>query len=207
MVDICSYYGENNIMNNFLVGLVLFGSLSMRTANDINFQDTPDYEVSIGVKNKNLFLNRQWERQDGLNYVDDEYWFKTEPGDFYIKPQYVNKASRDLKYTKLDLRYKPDSFKGFSVGYTGFDYGNLQKNSISVGYQYNKDISDKWKVAYMLDGYVAKTSVANNRIDYENYIEFKYKFSDKLSLVSLFDYNNFRGIEFYKMKVGVEYEL
>ena len=194
-------------MNSFLMGLVLFGSLSMRTANDINFQDTPDYEVSIGVKNKNLFLNRQWERQDGLNYVDDEYWFKTEPGDFYIKPQYVNKASRDLKYTKLDLRYKPDSFKGFSVGYTGFDYGNLQKNSISVGYQYNKDISDKWKVAYMLDGYVAKTSVANNRIDYENYIEFKYKFSDKLSLTSLFDYNNFRGIEFYKMKVGVEYEL
>ncbi len=194
-------------MNSFLMGLVLFGSLSMRTANDINFQDTPDYEVSIGVKNKNLFLNRQWERQDGLNYVDDEYWLKTEPGDFYIKPQYVNKASRDLKYTKLDLRYKPDSFKGFSVGYTGFDYGNLQKNSISVGYQYNKDISDKWKVAYMLDGYVAKTSVANNRIDYENYIEFKYKFSDKLSLVSLFDYNNFRGIEFYKMKVGVEYEL
>ena len=194
-------------MNSFLMGLVLFGSLSMRTANDINFQDTPDYEVSIGVKNENLFLNRQWERQDGLNYVDDEYWFKTEPGDFYIKPQYVNKASRDLKYTKLDLRYKPDSFKGFSVGYTGFDYGNLQKNSLSVGYQYNKDISDKWKVTYMLDGYVAKTSVANNRIDYENYIEFKYKFSDKLSLTSLFDYNNFRGIEFYKMKVGVEYEL
>ena len=194
-------------MNNLLIGLTLFGSLSMRTPNDIEFQDTPDYEVSIGVKNKSVFLNRQWERQDGLNYVDDEYWFKTEPGDFYIKPQYVNKASRDLKYTKLDLRYKPDSFKGFSVGYTGFDYGNLQKNSISVGYQYNKDISDKWKVAYMLDGYVAKTSVANNRIDYENYIEFKYKFSDKLSLVSLFDYNNFRGIEFYKMKVGVEYEL
>ena len=44
-------------MNTFLIGLTLFGSLSMRTPNDINFQDTPDYEVSIGVKNKNLFLN------------------------------------------------------------------------------------------------------------------------------------------------------
>ena len=59
----------------------------------------------------------------------------------------------------------------------------------------------------MLYGYVAKTSVANNRIDYENYLEFKYKFSDKLSLTNLFDYNNFRGIEFYKMKIGIEYEL
>ena len=121
-------------MNSLLIGLTLFGSLSMRTPNDINFQDTPDYEVSIGVKNKNIFLNRQWERQDGLSYVDDEYWFKTEPGDFYFKPQYVNKASRDLKYTKLDLRYKPDYFKGLSVGYTGFDYGDTTKNSISVGY-------------------------------------------------------------------------
>ena len=43
--------------------------------------------------------------------------------------------------------------------------------------------------------------------DYENYLEFKYKFSDKLSLTNLIDYNNFRGIEFYKMKIGVEYEL
>jgi hypothetical protein len=26
-------------------------------------------------------------------------------------------------------------------------------------------------------------------------------------LTNLLDYNNFRGIEFYKMKIGVEYEL
>ena len=194
-------------MNNLLIGLTLFGSLSMRTPNDIEFQDTPDDELSIGVKNTNLFLNRQWERQDGLNYVDDEYWFKTEPGDFYFKPQYVNKASRNLKYTKLDLRYKPDYFKGLSIGFTGFDYGDTTKNSISVGYEYRKSINDKWSVAYMLDGYVAETSVANNRIDYENYLEFKYKFNDKLSLTNLFDYNNFRGIEFYKMKIGLEYKI
>ena len=194
-------------MNNLLIGLTLFGSLSMRTPNDIEFQDTPDYELSIGVKNSNIFLNRQWERQDGLNYVDDEYWLKTEPGDFYFKPQYVNKASRNLKYTKLDLRYKPDYFKGLSIGYTGFDYGDTTKNSVSVGYEYRKEIDDKWSFTYMLDGYVAKTSVANNRIDYENYLEFKYKFSDKLSLTNLFDYNNFRGIEFYKMKIGLEYKI
>ena len=194
-------------MNNLLIGLTLFGSLSMRTPNDINFQDTPDYEVSIGVKNKTMFFNRQWERQDGLNYVDDEYWFKTEPGDFYFKPQYVNKASRDLKYTKLDLRYKPDYFKGLSVGYTGFDYGDTTKNSISVGYEYRKEVSDKFSIAYMLDGYVASTSVANNRIDYENYVEFKWKVNDNLSLTNLFDYNNFKGVEFYKMKLGIEYNI
>jgi hypothetical protein len=26
-------------------------------------------------------------------------------------------------------------------------------------------------------------------------------------LTNLFDYNNFRGVEFYKFKLGVEYEL
>ena len=193
-------------MNNLLIGLTLFGSLSMRTANDINFQDTPDYEVSLGVKNKNLFLNRQWERQDGLDFVDDEYWFKAEPGDFYFKPQYVNKASRDLKYTKLDLRYKPDYLKGFSVGYTGFDYGDREKNSLSVGYEYRQKISDKFTISYMVDGYYSDKTGDSN-FDYENYLEFKWKLNDNLSLTNLIDYNNFRGIEFYKFKLGVEYEL
>ena len=194
-------------MQSLLIGLTIFGSLSMRTPNDINYQDISDYEVSIGIKNKNLFLNRQWERQDGLKYVDDEYWFKVEPGDFYIKPQYVNKASRELKYTKLDLRYKPDYLKGLSVGYTGFDYGDREKNSLSIGYEYRKEVTDKVSISYMLDGYVASTSVANKRIDYENYLELKWKLNDNLSLTNLFDYNNFRGVEFYKMKIGVEYQL
>ena len=194
-------------MQSLLIGLTIFGSLSMRTPNDINYEDISDYEVSIGIKNKNLFLNRQWERQDGLKYVDDEYWFKVEPGDFYIKPQYVNKASRELKYTKLDLRYKPDYLKGLSVGYTGFNYGDREKNSLSIGYEYRKEVTDKFSISYMLDGYVASTSVANNRIDYENYLELKWKLNDNLSLTNLFDYNNFRGVEFYKMKIGVEYQL
>jgi len=189
-------------MNTFLAGLILFGSLSSRTANDITYQDTPDYEVSIGVKNKNLYFNRQWERQDGLKYVDDEYWFKAEPSDFYIKPQYVNKASRDLKYTKLDLRYKPDYFKGFSVGYTGFDYGDTEKNSLSVGYEYRQNISEKFSISYMIDGYYS-----DSNIDYENYFELKWKLSDKLSLTNLFDYNNFKEVEFYKFKLGLEYEI
>jgi hypothetical protein len=59
----------------------------------------------------------------------------------------------------------------------------------------------------MLDGYVASTSVANNRIDYENYVEFKWKVNDNLSLTNLFDYNNFKGVEFYKMKLGIEYNI
>ena len=175
-------------MNNLLIGLTLFGSLSLRTPNDITYQDIADYEVSFGVKNKNLLFNRQWERQDGLKYVDDEYWFKAEPGDFYIKPQYVNKASRDLKYVKLDLRYKPDYLKGLSVGYTGFDYGDKEKNSLSVGYEYRQSVSEKFTISYMIDGYYSDKT-GNSNFDYENYLEFKWKLNDNVSLVNLFDYN------------------
>tara|TARA_R100001369_G_scaffold12502_2_gene26620 strand:+ start:3059 stop:3640 length:582 start_codon:yes stop_codon:yes gene_type:complete len=193
-------------MNNLLIGLTLFGSLSLRTPNDITYQDIADYEVSFGVKNKNLLFNRQWERQDGLKYVDDEYWFKAEPGDFYIKPQYVNKASRDLKYVKLDLRYKPDYLKGFSVGYTGFDYGDKEKNSLSVGYEYRQSVSEKFTISYMIDGYYSDKT-GNSNFDYENYLEFKWKLNDNVSLVNLFDYNNFKGVEFYKFRLGIEYQI
>tara|TARA_R100001377_G_scaffold71083_1_gene46628 strand:+ start:2863 stop:3444 length:582 start_codon:yes stop_codon:yes gene_type:complete len=193
-------------MNNLLIGLTLFGSLSLRTPNDITYQDIADYEVSFGVKNKNLLFNRQWERQDGLKYVDDEYWFKAEPGDFYIKPQYVNKASRDLKYVKLDLRYKPDYLKGLSVGYTGFDYGDKEKNSLSVGYEYRQSVSEKFTISYMIDGYYSDKT-GNSNFDYENYLEFKWKLNDNVSLVNLFDYNNFKGVEFYKFRLGIEYQI
>ena len=54
----------------------------------------------------------------------------------------------------------------------------------------------------MIDGYYS-----DSNIDYENYFELKLKLSDKLSLTNLFDYNNFKEVEFYKFKLGLEYEI
>jgi len=192
-------------MKTLLIGLTLFGSLSMRTPNDESFEGISDYEVSIGIKNDDIYLNRQWERQDGLKYIDDEFWFVTEPGSFYFRPQYINKESRNLKFTKYDLRYKPDFFNGLSIGYTQFNYDDLDKASLSIGYKYDKELDEKWSVSYMFDGYYSDSN--DNSFDLENYLEFKYKINERLNLTLLQDYNNFRGIEFYKMKIGVEYEL
>ena len=192
-------------MKTLLIGLTLFGSLSMRTPNDESFEGISDYEVSIGIKNDDIYLNRQWERQDGLKYIDDEFWFVTEPGSFYFRPQYINKESRNLKFTNYDLRYKPDFFNGLSIGYTQFNYDDLDKASLSIGYKYDKELDEKWSVSYMFDGYYSDSN--DNSFDLENYLEFKYKINERLNLTLLQDYNNFRGIEFYKMKIGVEYEL
>ena len=192
-------------MNTFLIGLTLFGSLSMRTPNDIEFQDTPDYELSIGVKNKNLFLNRQWERQDGLNYVDEEYWFKTEPGDFYFKPQYVNKTSRDLKYSKLDTRYMKD---WFSLGHTALMSEDVTEQGLSVGIHNKWLINGRLEFESKFDGYYFRDEVLDvKRLDLEEYLALNWKINEKVTFSNILDYNDVKGKKYYKFKVGIEYEL
>ena len=106
----------------------------------------------------------------------------------------------------IRLRYKPDYLKGLSVGYTGFDYGDKEKNSLSVGYEYRQSVSEKFTISYMIDGYYSDKT-GNSNFDYENYLEFKWKLNDNVSLVNLFDYNNFKGVEFYKFRLGIEYQI
>ena len=49
-----------------------------------------DYEVSIGFSHPNYHVNRQWERELGVKYIDDLVWVKFEDG-VYFKPEYMNK--------------------------------------------------------------------------------------------------------------------
>ena len=85
------------MINTFLSGIVLFGSLAFRSP---NVQPNPDdYEVSIGFQNDHYYFNRQWERELGEKYIDDLFWAKLDNG-FYFKPEYMNKESRNVKYLK-----------------------------------------------------------------------------------------------------------
>ena len=78
-------------MNSLLSGLILFTSFAMRTPNDESITKD-DYELSLGFKSKTMYLKRDWERELGQNYIDDEIWFEWKPGLLYFKPQYVNKT-------------------------------------------------------------------------------------------------------------------
>ena len=51
--------------------------------------------LDLGVRT--FIFKRDWERELGQSYIDDEVWFECEPKNFYLKPQYVNKTSRDLQ--------------------------------------------------------------------------------------------------------------
>ena len=114
-----------------------------RTPNDDTI-NKDDYEIdTLGFKSENIYLKRDWERELGQSYIDDEIWFEWEPENFYFKPQYVNKTSRDLKYGKFDVRYRNGDY---SVGYTGLYSDDNFESGISMGIQKKKEINDRFSM-------------------------------------------------------------
>ena len=152
------------ILRELLSGLILFSSFAMRTPNDESIKKD-DYEVSLWFKSKSIYLKRDWERELGQNYIDDEIWFTWTPSIFYIKPQYINKTSRDLKYTKVDARYKKD---WFSIGYTGFYSEEKFEQGTSIGISNKKKFNSHFEMVTKLDGYYFRDDVLGlDRFDKE----------------------------------------
>ena len=192
------------ILQGMLSSLVLFTSFAMRTPNDASITKD-DYEVALGFKSENIYLKRDWERELGQSYIDDEIWFEWEPKNFYLKPQYVNKTSRDLKYGKADIRYRNGDY---SVGYTGMYADDKFESGISVGVNKKKEINDRFSMEAKWDGYLFRNELTGeSRFDMEDYAKINWKINEKLTLTNIFDYNDVKGKKYYTFKVGVEYEL
>ena len=191
-------------MNGFLSGLILFSSFAMRTPNNPDITKD-DYEVSLGFKSKSVYLKRDWERELGEKYIDDELWFEWKPGLLYIKPQYVNKTSRDLQYGKVDTRLQKD---GYSFGYTGlYADGNLE-SGLSLGVHKTRKINGKLSMEAKWDGYYFRDELLGiDRFDMEETVSLNWKITDKLTLNNVFDYNDIKDKKYYKFKVGLEYKL
>ena len=191
-------------MNGLLSGIILFSSFAMRTPNDTDIKKD-DYELSLGFKSKTVYLKRDWERELGQNYIDDEVWFEWNPGVLYLKPQYVNKTSRDLQYGKMDTRYK----KGwFSFGHTMLYSDDKFEQGTSIGIHKKKTINAHFDLETKFDGYYFRDEVlGENRFDMEDYVSLNWKVNEKLTLANIFDYNNIKGKKYYKFKIGVEYKL
>ena len=105
----------------FLILLLSFGlsaewgtSVSVRTPND----DTQplDYELSIKLDdNEGKFrynLKRDWERELGEKYIDDVVKIQHQfLGHIYYGVEYVNKESKNIDYTTLNIGATIDYFK------------------------------------------------------------------------------------------------
>tara|TARA_Y100000361_G_scaffold61605_1_gene54044 strand:+ start:2238 stop:2813 length:576 start_codon:yes stop_codon:yes gene_type:complete len=191
-------------MNGLLSGLVLFSSFAMRTPNDITIPKD-DYEVSIGMRNETLYIKRDWERELGENYIDDEVWFIWKPENLYFKPQYVNKTSRDLKYGKADVRYRKGNY---SIGYTGLYSDEKFESGLSIGHSIKKEINGRLSMEAKFDGYWFRDELTDyDRFDWEEDVRLNYKLNENVTISNIFDYNDVKGVKHYKFKVGVEYSF
>ena len=192
------------MIQGILSSLILFTSFSARTPNDEAI-NKDDYEIALGFKSENIYLKRDWERELGESYIDDEIWFEWEPKNFYFKPQYVNKTSRDLKYGKADVRYRKGNY---SIGYTGLYSDEKFESGLSVGHSSKKEINGRLSMEAKFDGYWFRDELTGyDRFDWEEDIRLNYKLNENVTISNIFDYNDVKGVKHYKFKVGVEYSF
>ena len=195
------------VLDSLLAGVMLFTSFAARTP---NVQPNPDdYEVSVGISNDNFYLNRQWERELGSFYIDDLFWFKYDNG-LYIKPEYMNKESRDVKYLKLDARR---NVKDWSFGLTSRSIGDDIINSgfetfISFGMSKKKTYWEKVEVDVSFDGYFPPSQEeGRDTFEFEDKFKISYQLTEKIRIYNLGEISKLQGKEFYKAKIGFEVKL
>ena len=104
------------MINELLAAAILSTSFSVRTPND----DTKplDYEFAIKAEksegNFTWSFKRDWERELGEKYEDKAWNFNQKSGILYVGLDYINKESKDIKYTTYNLGLVHKS--GFKIG-------------------------------------------------------------------------------------------
>ena len=193
------------VLDSLLAGVMLFSSFAIRTP---NVQPNPDdYEVSIGLSHSNFYINRQWERELGGQYVDDLIWAKLENG-VYFKPEYMNKESQGVKYLKMDWRNK---WKDVSYGFTSRNdsedvFTRNFETFFSFGISKKKTYREKIDVELSFDGYMPPDETGENTtFEYEDKFKLSWKLTEKLRLYNLGEIKKLQGKQFYKGKIGLEY--
>jgi len=195
------------MLDSLLAGVMLFSSFAVRTP---NVQPNPDdYEVSIGVNHPAYHFNRQWERELGTEYIDDLFWIKLEDV-MYFKPEYMNKESKNIKYAKLDWRRE---FLGITWGFTTRSTDEdlrIYETFASVGMSKKKSYWDIVDVEVTFDGYLPPDENGDTKLEnfeFEDKFKVSWKLTDKIRLYNLGEISRLKGKEFYKAKIGIEYNL
>ena len=197
------------VLDSLLVGTMLFGSFAVRTPHDSTITQG-DYEISIGLNNEYFHINRQWERELGTNYRDDLVWMKIEGAGVYFKPEYMNKQSKSIKYTKIDWRR---SFKHMTWGFTTRstdDNLNVYETFASAGMKKKKTYWDRVEVEASLDGYLPPDEEGKSTLktfEFENKFKVSWKLSKRVKLYNLGEVVKLKDTLYYKAKVGMEVTL
>tara|TARA_Y100001938_G_scaffold106641_1_gene145596 strand:+ start:55 stop:660 length:606 start_codon:yes stop_codon:yes gene_type:complete len=199
----------------FLILLLSFGlstewgtSISVRTPND---DIHPlDYELSIKLDdNEGKFrynLKRDWERELGEKYIDDVIHLQHQVlGHLYYGVDYVNKNSKDIDYTTLNIGATIDWFKaGASFKVIDNEVSPLLNLALSTKAEI-KDLDNNPDISYII-GVSIKSNIADdNIINIKS--EVKKWLTQKVNIFGLYKHEYYNEKEDFQFKVGVGVKL
>ena len=177
-------------------------SLSVRTPND----DTKelDYELSIKLNDTNgkfqYLLKRDWERELGEQYIDDVVKIQHQViGHLYYGVDYVNKESKDIDYTTLNIGATIDYFKaGVSFKVVDNEVSPLLNLALSTKLK-------KEDLEYNV-GVSVKSDIGDNNI-FNLKSEVKKWLTDKLNIYGIYKHEYYNEKEDFQFKVGLGVKL
>ena len=177
-------------------------SVSVRTPNE---EDKPlDYELSIKLNNTNgkfqYLLKRDWERELGEQYIDDVVKIQHQViGHLYYGVDYVNKESKDIDYTTLNIGATIDYFKaGVSFKVVDNEVSPLLNLALSTKLK-------KEDLEYNV-GVSVKSDIGDNNI-FNLKSEVKKWLTDKLNIYGIYKHEYYNKQEDFQFKVGLGVKL
>lgn len=179
-------------------------SVSVRTPND----DTQplDYELSIKLNDTNgkfqYLLKRDWERELGEKYIDDVVNLQHQfIGYLYYGIDYVNKESKDIDYTTLNIGATIDYFKaGASFKVVDGEVSPLLNLALSTKAEI-KDLDNNPDISYIIGVSVKSNIIDEHIINVKS--EVKKWLSKKVNIFALYKHEYYNEKEDFQFKVGL----
>ena len=200
----------------FLIFLLLsFGmatewgtTFSVRTPND----DTKelDYEFSIKLEDTNdkirYLLKRDWERELGEKYIDDVVKIQHQFfGHIYYGVDYVNKESKDIDYTTLNIGATIDYFKaGASFKVVDEEVSPLLNLALFKKADV-KDLDNNPDISYIISIGIKSDIGDNNIINLKS--EVKKWLTKRINVFGLYKHEYYNEKEDFQFKVGLGVKL
>jgi len=190
-----------------LLPLLMSFSLSMRSPNVA--PNPMDYQIAYSIqKADTVYLELEFERENGLEYFDKETWLIKRIGDFSIKERYLEKQSRGIRFNSIDTRY---NVKSWSIGYCLKHVEEELKptHNLIAGWK-SKSINYDFIVAQLTANSFIDMSTNFNSpvaISTNNNMTFRLNAWENVSISMLFKYEKLNNDYDYQIKTTINLEL
>ena len=188
------------MINELLAAAILSTSFSVRSPNDAT--KPLDYEYMVKAEKTDgdftWFFKKDWERELGEKYEDNTWKLNQKNGIIYCGVDYVDKQSKDIKYTTYNIGFNHKS--GLKVGVSMKDNKPLLSSGFKLKVK-KDDIEYNFNISTKSDFDFNK----NNNI-YNVKSEIK-KWFGKFNIFGLYKHEYYNNKQDFQFKVGVGVKL